>query len=57
MTSWVLFFMIVGKYPTSVINVEFTTSQQCEYARHRLAAIIPSEKDGYFKFSTCLEKL
>lgn len=56
MTTWVLFFMIIGKFPTTSVNVEFTSPEKCESARQQLSKIIPSQRLGYFQFSTCLEK-
>ena len=56
MASWVMFFIIWGKFGTSSIVVDFTTQQQCESAKTELSKIIPSNRDGYFKYSECLQK-
>lgn len=56
MASWVLFFVVWGKFGTSSVNVEFTTQQQCESARSRASAMIPANKDGYFQYSGCFQR-
>jgi len=56
MATYILFFMIWGKFGTSSINVDFTTQAQCEKAKDQLYQIIPPQKDGYFKYGGCFEK-
>lgn len=56
MTSWVMFFIIWGKFGTSSITVDFTTQKQCESARTEFSKVIPTNKEGYFQYSGCFQK-
>jgi hypothetical protein len=56
MTTWVMFFVMWGKFATSSVTVEFNSYEECEKGRMQVAQMIPSPKDGYFQYSACYEK-
>ena len=56
MATWVMIFIVFGKYGTSSISVDFNTQEQCQSAYNQTASIIPSNKDGYFYFGFCAPK-
>lgn len=56
MATWVLFFVVWGKFGTSSITVDFYSKDQCNSAKYQLATIVPSNKDGYYQYGKCFQK-
>jgi len=54
--TWILVCVMWGKLGTSSVNVDFTTQAQCESAKSQLLKIIPTQKDGYFNYTSCFQK-
>jgi len=56
MATWVMFFMVFGKFGTSSIAIDFNTQEQCQSAYNQTASIVPGNKDGYFYYGFCAQK-